>query len=36
MPRESGQVQTTGKEGKPVQSQQNPGAEVWGVGKSKL
>lgn len=36
VPRESGQVQQTGREGKQAQSQQNPGAEVWGVGKSKL
>ncbi|OJD32982.1 2-nitropropane dioxygenase [Diplodia corticola] len=36
VPREPGQVQQGGREGKPAQSERNPTAEVWGVGKSKL
>ncbi|KAL0259071.1 hypothetical protein SLS55_006576 [Diplodia seriata] len=36
VPREPAQVQQSGREGKPAQSERNPTAEVWGVGKSKL
>ncbi|KAF2090883.1 2-nitropropane dioxygenase [Saccharata proteae CBS 121410] len=36
IPQEDNQVQHEGREGKQPTSQKNPGAELWGVGKSKL